>query len=596
MRIVSQTLAAQDILTIGNSRTFKIDLAQDAGPCGLNFTSALVRADGVPMTLAEVQSGSTLSQTKTQLSLYYGVPESAVELNVVQVDGVYSVQTVVRAVHPVTVQTLQQRFEEAPPTLDVASVVLKLPFQMQDMDIEFASVPVVHGVSLPNAVSIESDLVYSDGTPLSDSEVAQASDTLIWQMSQFYGVDTSLVEIQIIPPRNPAVSNASSVRVVILSGAQAVDDVFQRAEQMTATAEVRVVPVAIAGLNNAQTTVLQGQMVAGRFEECPANYRVYGGQTDQNLARSCGASGNEFCQASSTSYSTDGGVQYGPQLANDGVIGYDGEDNPGYLRFMSAWSPGRTEWWQVDLSGQREVKSVTIYAWMQNAVLLENFDLQLSNDGITFTNCAAGQDASQQYSPWRPPFISTHSCLGSARYVRLSIYVPDDFFLQLLEVQVYGEAAPGTCSSRCLCDAGYTGLLDMPCEACGVGKYKNTTSADACGECAAGSFTGANGSTGCALCPENTFSDAPGTATCSACPSLTQSAVGGSSVSDCQCVAGYTGAGGLETCSPCVAGTFKTDAGSGACSACPTRTFFSGRGASSSAACTPCHPNATSAE
>ena len=570
-RNVSDTLNSGGRLLLWNSVIFLIYSTQDAGPSGLKFSTTLVRADGTPMTLEEIQGGSTLQVLKRQLSVYYNVPESAVDVTVVFENGVYSVQSVVRAVQPVTVETLHQRFEEATPALDVASVVLKLPFQMQDMDIEFASVPVVPGVSLPNAVSIESDLVYSDGMPLSDSEVAQASDTLIWQMSQFYGVDTSMVKIEIIPPRNPAVSNASSVRVVILSGVQAADDVFQRAEQMTPTAEVRVVPVPIEGLDIAVPTVLQGQMVAGRFEECPANYKVYAVETDQNLARSCGASGSEFCVASSSTQHINAfGKEFGAQNANNGVIspesvfvsGCHGVDEEG-----DSLCGFQTEWWQVDLSRQRDIKSLTIYAAKNGLTgYLENFDLQLSNDGVTFVNCATGQDARNQYL-WVEPyqFSSTHACVGSARYVRLSMHVNDEF-LGLSEVMVYGKVAP-----TCQCAPGHMLLPDM-----------NT-----CVACAAGKYSAGVGSTACADCPADTFSTGASTA-CRACPANAVSSTGSVSIDACSCNPGYFFFLTLlekRVCLPCGAGTFKSSVGNSNCTACWIGSSLTVGGSSEQACC-----------
>ncbi len=213
--------------------------------------------------------------------------------------------------------------------------------------------------------------------------------------------------------------------------------------------------------------------------------------SDQNLARSCGASGSEFCQASSRTFFTGDGIAFTAQFANDGVIsdgfGDTAQDNPNHLRYISVRSVGRytqTEWWQVDLSGQRDVKSVTIVAWVPGAVLLQHFDLQLSTDGITFTNCATDQDAWSQYpTPKQPPFISTHSCVGSARYVRLSMSMPDDEMLQLLEVQVYGTV-PGTVYESCV--------------ACPAGKYKRVL-----------------GTSACIACPANTEAVAAGTTVCS---------------------------------------------------------------------------------
>ena len=304
--------------------------------------------------------------------------------------------------------------------------------------------------------------------------------------------------------------NSTEVRVSI----------FGRSETELDAIEGQVRIVGIAGLNNTQTTVLQGQMVAGQFVQCPANYRVY--ERDQNLARSCGASGNEFCQASSKTYSTLDGIVFGAQLANDGITS-DGiadtlQDNPDHLRYISARTLGQMEWWQVDLSRQRDIRSVTIYAFLIDAARLRNFDLQLSNDGITFVNCATQQNAEQQYAVWEPPFVSTHSCVGSARYVRISMYAPNDEPLVLLEVQVYGETLAGTCK----CAPGYRLLPDMStCTACAAGKYSNAIA-----------------STACADCPANTFSTGAST-TCSDCPTNSVSAPQSSTLLACSCIAGY---------------------------------------------------------
>ncbi len=559
VRNVSLMLQLRGKLVLENSMVFLINGTQDAGPCGLNFTSALVRADGVPMTLAEVQSGSTLSALKTQLSMYYGVPESAVEVTVVQVDGVYSVQTVVRAVQPVTVESLQQKFAQSSPSLNVASVTLALPFQMTNMDVSYVSVPAGSGVSMPNAVSIQSELVYADGTALSSSEVAQAADTLILQMSRFYGVDTSLVQVEIIPPRNPAVSNASSVRVVIRSGVQTVDDVFQRAEQMPATAAVHLPPVAIAGLDNAQTTVLQGQMVEGRFVECAANYRVY----------------NATCQCSP-------GYMLQPDLSTC-VACAAGKSSAGVDSTACTDCPPNT------FSGGASTACRDCHANAVSSAASASVDACACIAGYFFfltllekrvcLPCAVGSYKSA---------VGNVNCTACWTGSSVSVGGSSEQACCPADSTVSNEPL------RCLCNPRYTGPADGPCGACAVGKYKNTTSTDACAECTAGSFSDVNGSTGCALCPANTFSGA-GAERCSACPNLTQSAGGSNASSACECVAGYTGAGGMQPCTSCAAGTYKTVAGSGACTPCPTRTFSGAVGSSTSQTCTACHPNATSA-
>ena len=261
-------LKQQGSLVLANAMVLLILNTQKAGPSGLNFTSTLERADGERMTLAEMQAGTVLATLQAQLSVYYGVPASAVEVTVVVNNGVHSVQTVVRAVAPETVPSLQSKFAQSTPTLYVSAVPVELAFRMTNVAVSFVSSPEEAGVQIPNAVSIQTDLVDADGAALMGAEVAEVLEELVWQMSRFFGVDVSLVLAEGTP----------GVRVVIRAGAAAADDVFQRAEQLltAATALVRE-RTGIPGLRSAVTTVLQGQTVAGQFVECAVNYRVYNG-------------------------------------------------------------------------------------------------------------------------------------------------------------------------------------------------------------------------------------------------------------------------------------------------------------------------------
>jgi hypothetical protein len=70
----------------------------------------------------------------------------------------------------------------------------------------------------------------------------------MWNMSQFLGVDFPLVQVEIPQSANPLVNNALSVWVVILPGAQIADNVFQCAQQITGTPQVRVVSTTMEGL------------------------------------------------------------------------------------------------------------------------------------------------------------------------------------------------------------------------------------------------------------------------------------------------------------------------------------------------------------
>ncbi len=104
--------------------------------------------------------------------------------------------------------------------------------------------------------------------------------------------------------------------------------------------------------------------------------------------------------------------------------------------------------------------------------VLVNFQIQLSNDGVTFANCATGQNGAMT-----APLISTHVCDGSARYVRISIDTSGR--LQLGEVEVYGVApACGLSNILCSCNTGYTGpdtgASKGQCSACLPGTYKDS--------------------------------------------------------------------------------------------------------------------------
>ena len=467
---------------------------------------------------------------------------------------------------------------------------------------------------------------------LQGSSVGNATQALRASIALQLNVSIDLVQIERLPVPD-------QVRVTIFAGSEADLDRIE--------AQLRL--IVISGLNNTYTTALHGQMLAGQFVECPANYRVY--ERDQNLARSCGASGNEPCPTScSSQMNAWTGVDYGPQNANDGVISQESNFVSGCygVNANGELMCGRHyEWWQVDLLRQRDIKSMTMHITTVGDGFFEDFDIELSNDGITFVKCATHENADLQYLWIRPyKFISTHTCVGSARYFRISSFPRDHMFIS--EVLVHGETLPGTCQcapghmlqpdlstcaacaggkysnatdSRvctdcpadtysndartacsgcpansvsavgtatvlaCQCIAGYFFFLapeGRQCLPCAAGSYKNAAGNVNCTNCSTGSFAAADGSTGCAPCPASTFASAGGAQSCTACPNLTQSVVGSSSVSACACVPGYTGPGGLLTCTACAAGTFKAGNGSAACTACA----FGSDSVSGQAACT----------
>ena len=350
------------------------------------------------------------------------------------------------------------------------------------------------------------------------ANVANATQALRASIALQFNISIDLVQIERLP-------DSDQVRVTIFAGSETDLNVIE--------AQLRL--IGINGLNNTYTTALHGQMVAGQFVECPVNYRVY--ERDQNLARSCDASGSDFCQAESM---TQMDASSGPQNANDGVM--SSTTDAVISQFMSGcWGErdeveGRGklcgweyEWWQLDLSRPRSIRSITLHVLIPDE-FFDRFDIELSYDNITFVKCATQQEASLQYPRWpvsprrRPSFISTHICVGTARYVRLSGNTLAGRFIQISEVQVYGETLPGTCQ----CAPGCMLQTDLStCAACAGGKYSNVTDSRVCTDCPADTYSN-DARTACSGCPANSVS-VPGTSSVLAARSVksrTRCAVG----------------------------------------------------------------------
>jgi hypothetical protein len=201
-------------------------------------------------------------------------------------------------------------------------------------------------------------------------------------------------------------------------------------------------------------------------------------------------------------------------------------------------------------------------------------------------------------------------------------------------------------ATDCTCNAGYTGLDGVWCDACVPGKFKAVTGSSACLSCGEGKYSTALGSVGgtctncpannnapaasgspaactcnagswggggttachlcsagkykettgpdhCEWCPPSTYSTAVGataTSTCQQCPENSYSPAGSASASQCTCKPGYTGPNN-GPCVACPAGKFKTTFGSAPCSDCPVHTY-SVATAKTDSTCTTCPTNA----
>ena len=274
---------AEDLLEQGNVTLPGVSVTvldvSESEPSGLNFTHALVRADGSPMSADEVQA--SLPALVRQLSWFYNVPESdvsvvvsanasvCVDVNATETcfEGVYTVQVVVASNAMVSTEDLQVKYSLMSETVETPEpLVLNLPFALDNI-FYFTD-------SIVSDFYVEMELVGSDGMFLDDTQVAQSEETLTRHLAEFFGVDASLVHFETIAPRFPMLSNASSVRVRIDSDAEQVAELLQRGSQLTGTATVLVQPYTLEGLDNAVQNVIEGQMVDGQFVQCPANFIV----------------------------------------------------------------------------------------------------------------------------------------------------------------------------------------------------------------------------------------------------------------------------------------------------------------------------------
>ena len=245
----------------------------------LNFTNALLRADGSAMSGAEVQT--SLPALQQQLSVYYNVPQSSISLSVIPnttacrtvnatvkcTNNTYSVSVIIAPTIAVSLANLQQKYSVASDTLTAPrALVLQLPFELDNVFYYSPS-----GIS---DFYIETELYDLAGAPLSNTQIAQSVELLSWQLGEFFAVDVSRVHLSVIPPRYPMFSNASSVHVSFDCDAAQLPGLLLRASELTSTAAVVLPQRAIAGLANAVQAEIFGQMVDGQFVQCAPNFIV----------------------------------------------------------------------------------------------------------------------------------------------------------------------------------------------------------------------------------------------------------------------------------------------------------------------------------
>jgi hypothetical protein len=120
------------------------------------------------------------------------------------------------------------------------------------------------------------------------------------------------------------------------------------------------------------------------------------------------------------------------------------------------------------------------------------------------------------------------------------------------------QESPGQTHGDCVCDAGYVQTNSSGCQACAAGTYKTMRGDLPCYACGPGKFSSTLAATSedtCLSCPLNAFSISASSA-----------------LDDCICPAGFEGALGVD-CTKCTPGTYKEDVGLGDCSMCPPGTY-----------------------
>jgi hypothetical protein len=128
--------------------------------------------------------------------------------------------------------------------------------------------------------------------------------------------------------------------------------------------------------------------------------------------------------------------------------------------YSTFWSSNRKSAYPItltyDFSKTYSLESINI--WWNNANYATNYDIKISEDGISWTNLYTGfSESGSSTNPYRRAF----SLSGQARYLRIQINSINKFFARISEVEVYGsgidiDTTPPTGTIKINNDAQYT--------------------------------------------------------------------------------------------------------------------------------------------
>ncbi len=156
------------------------------------------------------------------------------------------------------------------------------------------------------------------------------------------------------------------------------------------------------------------------------------GNSTRNLARSCGADGNQACPTTQSST-----LPYSYSVAADRAV--DGSTSSSLENGKSCTHTTLQNfpWWRLDFNQTRRIRGGKI--WNRNLApeRLDGFQIFVGN-GSTWDNASNAvcySSVKQPRSLYDDPFSLEFNCIGTGRY--LYVMVPRNEYLSLCEVQVY---------------------------------------------------------------------------------------------------------------------------------------------------------------
>ena len=632
-------------LTLSQAVTLQIITVTDAGPSGLNFTNALLRADGSAMSGTEVQT--SLPALKQQLSLYYNVPQSSISLSVITntpacrtvnatvncTNNTYSVSVILAPTIAVSLANLQQKYSVASDTLTAPrALVLQLPFALDNV--------FYYSPSGLSDFYIETELYDLAGAPLSNTQIAQSSDLLSWQLGEFFNLDVSRVHLSLIPARYPMLSNASSMHVSFDCDAAQLSGLLLRASELSSTVAMQVPQRAIAGLANAVQKTVYGQMVDGKFVECKANfiidalackckpgYRLSGAACIPCAAGTYGVTLDTIaCTACEVAtFSLGGATACTPCHANSNAsVGSSSQDacqcSPGFF-FLTLLEIGDGAYNTVQNyyclpcvngsfkgdEGNWNCSDCSTAYYSSDALSCNTCNAGYARNDTNSSACVSCPKGSFKPAPDASPCrlcaadsfsnvtaaLSCESCPAGYRSLSGTVNSTDCCALNSRPV-----AAP---SIQCSCNSGYTGpdsgTSKGQCSACLPGTHKASNGSAYCTNCSIGTYSAsvaADSNTTCAMCAAGLYAP-QASAKCTVCPANSAAPERSGLITNCLCNTGYTGPNG-GSCVACPAGTYKTTNGSAYCTNCSIGTYSTSVAADSNTTCAKCAAGQSSVE